>query len=61
MRKTSIVVAIITLACGLVAAAQTHQEEYRTRTWERNQRGARETQAAGTLIKSEIPAAWVAT
>ena len=60
MRKTSIIVAIITLACGLVAAAQTYQEEYRTRTWERNQRGARETQAVGTLVKGEIPAAWEA-
>ena len=60
MRKTSIVVAIITLACGLVAAAQTYQEEYRTRTWERNQRGACETQAAGTLVKGEVPAAWEA-
>ena len=27
---------------------------------ERNQRGARETRAAGTLVKGEIPAAWEA-
>ena len=71
MRQTSTVVAIITLACGLVAAGTVSAQfgpigtqgslprgGHRMRTGEQNQ--ARETQAAGTVVKGETPAAWEA-
>jgi len=72
MRKTSIVVAIITLTCGVVAAGTVFAQfgpigtegarprgDYRMRTGEPNQR-LRKEQAAGTLVKGETPAAWEA-
>jgi len=70
MRKTSSVVAVITLTCGLVAAGTVLAQfgpigtqgsrprgDYRPRTGEQDPRGAGETQA---VVKGETPAAWEA-
>ena len=73
MRKTPIVVAIITLACGLVAAGTALAQdrfdvggralprgELRVPSERQNQPGAHQTQGAGMIVTSDTPAAWEA-
>ena len=73
MRKTRTVVAMTTLACGLVAAGTAAAQfgpigtegarprgDFRTRAADRDPQEARDTQAGGPVVQSQVPAAWEA-
>ena len=73
MRNTRTVVTMTTFACGLVAAGTVAAQfgpigtegarprgDFRTRTADQEAREARDTQAGGPVVQSQVPAAWQA-